>query len=119
MTIVGNEGQPGQHKQGEYLMALRITLVLLILAGVAVFVSTAAVTRPPGHPDAATCQTSIDLMLVVDGSGSIFASDFTKMKNFSKDLVGNFDVSASGTHIGVVQFSGQGEGRLVIGLSSD
>ncbi|OGO51049.1 MAG: hypothetical protein A2148_10730 [Chloroflexi bacterium RBG_16_68_14] len=58
-------------------------------------------------------------MLVVDGSGSIFARDFATMKDFSMNLAGSFVISPAGGHVGVVQFSGQGQGRLEIGLSSD
>ena len=68
---------------------------------------------------AATCETPLDLVLVIDGSGSIFASDFTRMKAFSNDLVSAFAVSETAARVGVVQFSGQGQGRIEIGLSGN
>jgi hypothetical protein len=69
-----------------------------------------------GNP---SCEAAIDLMLVVDGSGSIFAHDFRTMQGFSQDLAGSFVISPEGAHVGVAQFSGEGQGRLEAGLSSD
>ncbi len=91
------------------------------LFAVAFALSLAVLFDPPEvrHSGAATCETSIDLVLVIDGSGSIFASDFSKVKDFSNDLVSSFAVSDSAARIGVVQFSGEGQGRVEIGLSGN
>lgn len=69
-----------------------------------------------GNP---SCEAAIEMMLVLDGSGSIFARDFRTMQGFSQDLAGSFVISPAGAHVGVVQFSGEGQGRLEIGLSDD
>ena len=100
---------------------MQIRLALLLF-GAAVCVSLAAALLAPHgarRSSAATCETPLDLMLVIDGSGSIFASDFNRMKDFSNGLVDSFAVSDAAARIGVVQFSGQGQGRLEIGLSGN
>jgi hypothetical protein len=97
-------------------MFTRLVLPLFFLSCV---LSLAVIFDSPEVPQsqAATCETSLDLMLVIDGSGSIFANDFTRMKDFSNDLVSSFAVSETAARVGVVQFSGQGQGRIEIGLS--
>lgn len=60
-----------------------------------------------------------DLMVVMDGSGSIDAPDFELQKQFVNELVSSFNVSPNFAHIGVVQFSSHMSGRLEIGLSDD
>lgn len=60
-----------------------------------------------------------DLMVVMDGSGSIDPADFDLQKQFVNELVSSFNVSANFAHFGVVQFSSQNEGRVEIGLSDD
>lgn len=50
----------------------------------------------------------VDLVFVMDGSGSIehFGSgNFNRCKKFAKDMVNNFEVSNSGTHVGLLLFS--------------
>jgi Mg-chelatase subunit ChlD len=66
------------------------------------------------------CQenAAIDIMLVLDGSGSISPSNFTLMKNFAAGLVQSFSVGANTARFGVVQFSSTGKGRLETGLST-
>jgi uncharacterized protein YegL len=51
------------------------------------------------------CQTSVDLVFLLDGSGSIGANNFKKVKEFVKKVVDFFNIGKSGTHIGVVQYS--------------
>lgn len=50
----------------------------------------------------------MDLGFLIDGSTSIETSgagNFDRCKNFVKDMISNFDISQSGTHVGVVQFA--------------
>jgi len=50
----------------------------------------------------------VDLLFVIDGSGSIESSgkgNFDKVKNFVKDLTQSFGVSKEGTHIGIIVYS--------------
>ena len=103
------------------IIALAVSLVMMV-AAIALSGWATVVPRFPaqatggGNP---SCEAAIDLMLVVDGSGSIFARDFRTMQGFSQDLAGSFVISPGGGHVGVVQFSGEGQGRLEIGLSDD
>src|SRR3990172_1847183 len=97
-------------------MFTRLVLPLFFLSCAISFAAVFGSRQVP-RSDAATCETPLDLVLVIDGSGSIFASDFTRMKDFSNDLVSSFAVSGTAARVGVVQFSGQGQGRIEIGLS--
>lgn len=60
---------------------------------------------------------SVDLMLVLDGSGSIQPSDFAIMKSFVRDLAGSFNIGPQDANIGIIQFSNTAE--LYLPLSSD
>lgn len=54
------------------------------------------------------CKTTVDLGFLIDGSTSIEtagAGNFVRCKNFVKEMISNFDISQSGTHIGVAQFA--------------
>jgi Tol biopolymer transport system component len=67
----------------------------------------------------AVCTEQVDLMLVLDGSSSINASDFTRMQDFARNLVNSFAVGPNDAQIGIVQFASQGKGGREIGLSAD
>ncbi len=67
---------------------------------------------------AENCPGAIDLMFVVDSSGSLdfcFCDAFLKMRSFLKNVASAFNVSPDGAHIGLVDFGSTGE--LVAGLS--
>ena len=72
---------------------------------------------------AGACKTPVDLMLVLDGSDSIYAfpdnPNWSTIKDFSKRVVASFTVSPTGAHIGVAQFSSEGRGQVFIGLSDN
>ena len=51
------------------------------------------------------CQTSVDLVFLLDGSGSVGWDNFQKEKEFVKKVVDFFNIGRTGTHIGVVQYS--------------
>lgn len=102
----------------------RYALFLLLSALCALAASPAprlAAQSPIVEPQGvdAEIQCQIDVMLVIDGSGSISATDFGKIVKFSTDLVGAFNVGPQGTHVGVVQFGSQGTARLESRLSGD
>ena len=66
------------------------------------------------------CQAVIDVMFVVDTSGSLDfcgCNAFGKMQSFLKNAVASFNVSPGGAHIGLVDFSS--DAQLVLGLSND
>jgi uncharacterized repeat protein (TIGR01451 family) len=69
---------------------------------------------------AATCESAIDLVLLLDGSSSIRFGKFdNELKPFAKSIVASFNVTPTGAHIGVIQFSGKNELQTAIQLSSD
>ncbi|MCH8995339.1 MAG: VWA domain-containing protein, partial [Chloroflexi bacterium] len=45
--------------------------------------------------------------------------EFDRMQSFISELVGQFAVSPDDGHVGIVQFSGEGQGRVEISLSGD
>ena len=54
----------------------------------------------------------MDLLFVIDGSGSIESSgkgNFDKVKNFVEDLITSFGVSKEGTHVGIIAYSDKAE----------
>uniref|UniRef100_A0A8C4YQR2 Collagen type VI alpha 6 chain n=1 Tax=Gopherus evgoodei TaxID=1825980 RepID=A0A8C4YQR2_9SAUR len=52
------------------------------------------------------CQVGVsDIMFLVDSSGSIGPENFSKMKNFMRELVNKSDISRDRVQVGVVQFS--------------
>ncbi|XP_039379157.1 collagen alpha-6(VI) chain-like isoform X2 [Mauremys reevesii] len=50
-------------------------------------------------------EMTADIMFLVDSSGSIGPENFSKMKNFMRELVNKSDISADRMQVGVVQFS--------------
>ncbi len=51
------------------------------------------------------CQTSVDLVFLLDGSGSVGSNNFKTVKEFVKKVVDFFNIGEKGTHIAVVQYS--------------
>jgi hypothetical protein len=66
-----------------------------------------------------TCVSPLDIVAVLDGSASIAPSDFGLMQQFAKDLAFHFEISSAAAHVGVVQFSSQGDSTVEIALSDD
>ncbi|XP_078660839.1 uncharacterized protein LOC144905190 isoform X3 [Branchiostoma floridae x Branchiostoma belcheri] len=60
----------------------------------------------------------IDLVFLLDGSGSVGSSDFDLMKSFTNRMITNFDVSPTSTRVGVVQYSSQGSAAAEFRLNS-
>ena len=54
------------------------------------------------HYIAETCP--MDLIFVLDNSGSIGSTDFSTLKTFVSELVGTLDVSSSRTRVGLLIF---------------
>ena len=73
----------------------------------------------PGGPGTYVCQTVVDVMLALDGSGSISAANFNLMKDFARQLITKFTVGNLAARFGVIQFSGTGQGRYESFLSGD
>lgn len=51
------------------------------------------------------CDTTVDLAIIVDSSGSISRRNWVLMKNFVKQVVEKFEVSSAGTHVAGVVYS--------------
>ena len=47
----------------------------------------------------------LDVIYVMDASGSVGTTNFDTMRNFVADLTLNFNVGPTGTHVGVVRYS--------------
>eukprot|EP00854_Cymbomonas_tetramitiformis_P008791 gene8791-10418_t len=60
-----------------------------------------------------------EIMLVIDGSSSESRGNFSMMLGFSDELRRSFNVSSSTVHMGVVQFSAKGAGRVASSLTDD
>ena len=55
-----------------------------------------------------TCYTDLDLVILIDSSGSINADDktnFEKVKNFTKKIVGSFKIGESQTRVSIINYS--------------
>ncbi len=90
-----------------------LAITLLILAG------SRLASPPPQASAQAACAATIDFMLVLDGSESTSSAEFDVMKAFAGNLIAHFVVSPADAHAGIVQFAGEGQGIVEIGLSSD
>ena len=57
-------------------------------------------------PKPKVCASSgpIDIGFTLDSSGSMRKADFNKMKKAVVDLIGMFEVSKKGLHVGVIRF---------------
>ena len=90
-----------------------------VLAIILLFTTSGLRSPPPLVSAQAACATTIDFMLVLDGSESIDPTEFDVMKTFADSLVDHFTISPADAHAGIVQFASEGEGVIEIGLSSD
>lgn len=57
-------------------------------------------------PSKPKCSAPVDLVLVLDESGSISRDDFSKMISFADSIINSFQLGINGTQIGLVFFSG-------------
>ena len=90
-----------------------------VLALILLFTTAGLASPPPRVYAQAACATTIDFMLVLDGSESIDPAEFDVMKAFAGSLVDHFTISPADAHAGIVQFASEGQGVIEIGLSSD
>ena len=51
------------------------------------------------------CQSGIDLIFVLDASGSVGSSNFELMKDFTADVVRNLDIGLDATRVGLIRYS--------------
>jgi len=72
---------------------------------------------PPPPPTPPPCKAKLDVVVILDGSASISASDWQSAIAFVTKLVDGFSISADEVKLGIVQFSSVA--TQVIGLSGD
>lgn len=101
------------------MMQTRTTGVMAVIVAVLLLAATTLASPPSRVFAEGECASTIDLMLVLDGSESISSTDFDLMRTFASSLVGHFTIGPTDAHAGIVQFAGEGEGRVEIGLSGD
>jgi len=53
----------------------------------------------------ANCTTAVDLIFMMDCSGSIDSANYEQMKSFVSQLVNNFDVDSGNARVGLLTFS--------------
>lgn len=94
----------------------RILLIGLLLIIPILTILPPAVAAPPQQ---SVHGCSLDLMLVLDGSGSIQSTDFQTMKAFVRQLAASFDIGPTGANIGIIQFADTAELYLPLSEDSD
>merc|ERR1719361_2584393 len=83
--------------------------------------STSQPTRTPSLSPTVACtvENPLDLVFVVDGSGSVGADGFELSKQFVGEVADRFTISASDTRVGVVQFSSSPHEYLSLSQGED
>lgn len=64
----------------------------------------------PGNPSNVKCceekcSGTMDLTFVLDSSGSIKLANFTKIKNFTAEIIKSLDIGENGTRVAIINFS--------------
>ena len=107
---------------GAGMRGLGTPLICVLAAALAAALLFAGLSLSAPAPRVAAgteCVSTIDVVLVLDGSESIVPADFETMRGFVSELAGHFTISPGDAHAGIVQFAGEGQGRIEIGLSGD
>ncbi|MDP3767318.1 MAG: VWA domain-containing protein, partial [Dehalococcoidia bacterium] len=100
--------------------ARRVSAGAVALALAALLGTIAATAGPAPRASAQTgCSATIDLVVVLDGSESIAPDDFELMRSFAGQLISHFTLDPEYALAGLVQFSGEGEGRVESQLTDD
>eukprot|EP01128_Nolandella_sp_AFSM9_P006760 TRINITY_DN3550_c0_g1_i1.p1 TRINITY_DN3550_c0_g1~~TRINITY_DN3550_c0_g1_i1.p1 ORF type:complete len:1339 (-),score=272.23 TRINITY_DN3550_c0_g1_i1:208-4116(-) len=62
-------------------------------------------TDPFGLPEGCQCQEKLDIIVIVDGSGSIDSTEWGQINDWIRDLVQSFEWGANAGSLAVIQFS--------------
>merc|ERR1712117_122364 len=83
--------------------------------------STSQPTRTPSLSPTIACtvENPLDLVFVVDGSGSVGSEGFELSKQFVGEVADRFTISASDTRVGIVQFSSSPQEELSLSQGED
>lgn len=108
------------HHRNNYVLRLFILMFVLVAGfGPSLRTPVAADTLP--SPSQVLLQPQdgcpVDLMLAIDGSGSITEEDFESIRLFARELVNSFGIGPRNANVGIIQFSTTAE--LYIGLSDN
>lgn len=95
-------------------------MLLVVLPGFAA-VFTWCMTACAGPTAPTNCEAALEIILVVDSSGSIAltAGAFDRLKTFANSVVSSFTITPAGAHFGLVDFSNRADTRLILGLTGD
>ena len=61
----------------------------------------------------------LDVIYVMDSSGSVGSTDFNTVRNFVADLTQNFNVGPTGTHVGVIRYASTATELTALGAILD
>merc|ERR1711879_639851 len=83
--------------------------------------TTSQPTADPSVAPTEACkvESPVDLVFVVDGSGSVGANGFELSKQFVGEVADRFTISASDTRVGIVQFSSSPQEELSLSQGED
>ena len=62
------------------------------------------------------CNAGLDIVFVLDASGSVGSSNFVIMRDFVKSIISNFEIGADKTRVGVIRYASSAS--IVISLGS-
>lgn len=71
----------------------------------------------PAHEPKEDTREKLDVLLIVDGSGSVEPKNFNKMREFCKKVADSLRVSPNLVHMGIIQFATKA--RVEVGLTGD
>ncbi|XP_035692568.1 uncharacterized protein LOC118427037 [Branchiostoma floridae] len=66
-----------------------------------------------------TCPNQLDIIFVLDGSGSIGTDNFERIKTFVSKAVTRFNIGPTQTQIGVIQYSNQPQSEILLNDHQD
>ncbi|XP_012944165.2 collagen alpha-1(XII) chain [Aplysia californica] len=129
MTIGIGQGLPWQQLQTlspnhnlVFQVGSYTQLTTIIIRVITVTIQVCGGSRPPPGPiidpipipapGPVQCKKKMDLLFIIDSSGSLGADNFKKELHFVEELVGSFDVSSSEVRVAALTFSNDANVRF-------